>query len=388
MKKVNRKTFLNDAIDLIGMCAHSLNNDDFSNCFVSNTSYEATSSTPFYIFSIITRYFILLPIRIILIVICCILTSALFLYGNIYSNYVIISDSFYLFNKIMMFVMWIKISHYGAKKKIKEPHVYVSNHTSFIDYMILSSHKFSHACIAESHGGLFGFILNKILSKNGSIGFKRSDKQDRSLVLSRIKNHVLKNMPPMLIFPEGTCVNNRYVLLFQKGIFELDFLICPVAIKYSTKLLEPYWNRRLHGFSMHILYLLTRWRLDVDVHWMDPMKKEIGESSIDFSHKVKLAISKQANLKNSLWNGSFKSSPVLNDREILKSCFTTVYNKIKNNKIKEDLEKEKKLERFWFYEENIDQTSINDKIYFGNTKYKTFINLCCKEYLKIKNKEE
>jgi glycerol-3-phosphate O-acyltransferase 3/4 len=36
---------------------------------------------------------------------------------------------------------------------------------------------------------------------------------------------------PMVIFPEGTCVNNKYVIRFQKGAFELGVKVCPVGIK-------------------------------------------------------------------------------------------------------------------------------------------------------------
>jgi glycerol-3-phosphate O-acyltransferase 3/4 len=35
----------------------------------------------------------------------------------------------------------------------------------------------------------------------------------------------------MIIFPEGTCVNNKYIIRFQKGAFELGVKVCPVGIK-------------------------------------------------------------------------------------------------------------------------------------------------------------
>ena len=52
----------------------------------------------------------------------------------------------------------------------------------------------------------------------------------------RMRAHVANaTSSPILIFPEGTCVNNEYTVLFHKGAFELDAQICPVAIKYVNK---------------------------------------------------------------------------------------------------------------------------------------------------------
>lgn len=39
--------------------------------------------------------------------------------------------------------------------------------------------------------------------------------------------------PPILVFPEGTCINNTSVMQFKKGSFEVGSVIFPVAIKVS-----------------------------------------------------------------------------------------------------------------------------------------------------------
>jgi glycerol-3-phosphate O-acyltransferase 3/4 len=52
--------------------------------------------------------------------------------------------------------------------------------------------------------------------------------------MSSLKRHVRdpETWPnPMIIFPEGTCVNNKYTIRFQKGAFELGVKVCPVGIK-------------------------------------------------------------------------------------------------------------------------------------------------------------
>ncbi len=37
----------------------------------------------------------------------------------------------------------------------------------------------------------------------------------------------------LLIFPEGTCVNNQYCVQFKKGAFELGAEVCPIAMRYA-----------------------------------------------------------------------------------------------------------------------------------------------------------
>jgi len=269
----------------------------------------------------------------------------------------------------------------------RDPHLYVSNHTSFIDYLVLSSHKFTHACIAEGHRGLFGFILTNILSLNGTIGFRRSERQDRAQILGKVKQHIYNLKSPMLIFPEGTCVNNESIVLFQKGAFELGIPVYPVGIRYKKEHIDPYWNRREHGFTMHLFYLFTRWGVEAEVHWMPPMTREEGEDAVMFSHRVKNAIAKEMGLRNTIWNGYFKSSPVMNDREIMKECFQTVYRDIMKGRLERNRELDIEAGRFYLLDENINCQSVGDKSYFGGVSYRTFVNECCKEYLRAKQRK-
>jgi len=48
----------------------------------------------------------------------------------------------------------------------------------------------------------------------------------------RLREHVSNPInPPILVFPEGTCINNTSVMQFKKGSFEVGSVIYPVAIK-------------------------------------------------------------------------------------------------------------------------------------------------------------
>lgn len=400
-----KRTFLRDIVDLSAMAVQSLEKDDFTTCFEPISSRELDNSGIFYIFSLFIRYLILFPFRLAFLllsscIIILIITIFTFMKWN--TDYI-----FILYSKVFLYSFGARIHHHGEKTRLKVPHIYVANHTSFVDFIILSSYKFTHACVSENHGGLFGLLFSSLLKRNGSIAFKRSEKHDRDTVNIKLKDHVanVKNTP-MLIFPEGTCVNNKFTVLFQKGSFELDCLICPVAIKFRRNLMDPYWNRRKHNFTEHLCYLMTRWRLEADVWWMKPVMKE--DNAADFAMKIKEQISQRGGLKSTLWNGYFKSSPVLRDREILREAYREVYKKrdmlIKERIVKSDHDhrfktRNQKLDSQCekiIHNPNVRKLAFNEqkrlvtynlqkkKLYFEYCTYKEFLDLVLAEYLELK----
>ena len=69
-----------------------------------------------------------------------------------------------------------------------------------------------------------------------------------------MKEHIQKDdSTPLLVFPEGTCVNNEYTVMFKKGAFDLDATVCPVAIKYNKIFVDAFWNSRRQPFTIYIV---------------------------------------------------------------------------------------------------------------------------------------
>ena len=60
---------------------------------------------------------------------------------------------------------------------------------------------------------------------------------------------------PILIFPEGTCINNTSVMQFKKGSFEVGGTIYPVAIKYDPIFGDAFWNSSQNGKSIFMAVL-------------------------------------------------------------------------------------------------------------------------------------
>ena len=94
--------------------------------------------------------------------------------------------------------------------------------------------------------------------------------KDRKIVGERMKAHVAAaDTTPLLIFPEGTCVNNEYCVMFKRGAFDLDATVCPIAIKYNKIFVDAFWNSRRQSFTAHLVGLL---------HVVNTPPKQLGSS--------------------------------------------------------------------------------------------------------------
>ncbi|PIO77567.1 hypothetical protein TELCIR_00329 [Teladorsagia circumcincta] len=67
----------------------------------------------------------------------------------------------------------------------------------------------------------YSFIQDSLSRAEHHIWFERSEAGDRKKVVQRLREHVEdENKLPIIIFPEGTCINNTSVMMFKKGSFE------------------------------------------------------------------------------------------------------------------------------------------------------------------------
>ncbi|KAE8654359.1 lysM domain-containing GPI-anchored protein 2 [Hibiscus syriacus] len=137
----------------------------------------------------------------------------------------------------------------------------------------------------------------------------RSEAKDREIVAKKLRDHSQgADNNPLLIFPEGTCVNNQYSVMFKKGAFELGCTVCPIAIKYNTNFVDAFWNSRKQSFTMHLLQLMTSWAVVCDVWYLEPQNLRPGETLIEFAERVRDIISVRAGLKKVPWDGYLKYS--------------------------------------------------------------------------------
>jgi glycerol-3-phosphate O-acyltransferase 3/4 len=169
--------------------------------------------------------------------------------------------------------------------------------------------------IGQAQGGFMGLMQKAMSRSEHHIWFQRSEIKDRMAVTQRLREHIEDvNKLPVLIFPEGTCINNTSIMMFKKGSFEVGGTIYPVAIKYDSRFADAFWNSSKETLLRHFLNVLTSWALVVDVWYLPAEHKRSDETVLEFTNRVKADIARQGGLVDLDWDGQLK-------REKLKPSF-------------------------------------------------------------------
>jgi glycerol-3-phosphate O-acyltransferase 3/4 len=259
------------------------------------------------------RYFILFPFRL-----CLFFLAVFWMLGAIvFLKYFPVSGAklrfgFYInivLHRILSRVFSAIITYHNTEHRAKCASICVANHTSPIDVIILSTDN-GFSMIGQKHGGFFGLVQRTLSQTANHIWFERSEAKDRHMVAEKMREHIKnENNLPILIFPEGTCVNNTSVMMFKKGCFEIsEAPIYPVAIKYDNRFGDAFWNSSKHQLVQYLILMMTSWAIVVDVYYLPPMKIEPNEMPIDFARRVKAAIAKQGGFVDLEWDGGLKRS--------------------------------------------------------------------------------
>ncbi|CAH2101486.1 unnamed protein product [Euphydryas editha] len=182
----------------------------------------------------------------------------------------------------------------------------VANHTSPIDVLVLMCDS-CYSLIGQRHNGFLGLLQRALARASPHIWFERSEVKDRHAVARRLKEHIsVADNPPILIFPEGTCINNTSVMQFKKGSFEVGGTIYPVAIKYDPRFGDAFWNSSRYGMMHYLLNMMTSWAIVCDVWYLPAMHREPGENAVDFANRVKAVIARRGGLVDLMWDGQLK----------------------------------------------------------------------------------
>ncbi|XP_052745660.1 glycerol-3-phosphate acyltransferase 3 isoform X1 [Bicyclus anynana] len=182
----------------------------------------------------------------------------------------------------------------------------VANHTSPIDVLVLMCDS-CYSLIGQRHDGFLGLLQRALARASPHIWFERSEVKDRHAVARRLKEHIsVPDNPPILIFPEGTCINNTSVMQFKKGSFEVGGTIYPVAIKYDPRFGDAFWNSSRYGMLHYLLNMMSSWAIVCDVWYLPAMTRSSSESAVDFAKRVKAAIATRGGLVDLMWDGQLK----------------------------------------------------------------------------------
>lgn len=198
------------------------------------------------------------------------------------------------------------IKFHGKRPERRAHQIYVANHTSLIDLFILNK-DYNFSCIGQRHAGLAGMLQTLLMAAQDHVWFDREEGGDRRVVTQLLREHVAdKRKEPMLVFPEGTCTNSEYCVMFKKGSFELGADVYPIAIKYHKRFGDPFWNSQTTSFPRHLFDLMTSWAVVCDVYYLEPQSRAPSETSVQFANRVKRLICEKAGLISVNWDGFLK----------------------------------------------------------------------------------
>ncbi|CAG5096452.1 Oidioi.mRNA.OKI2018_I69.XSR.g14623.t2.cds [Oikopleura dioica] len=205
--------------------------------------------------------------------------------------------------------------------------VCVANHTTILDVVTLSNHR-PYALIGQAHGGALGWWQKRLARCTKHIWFERTELRDRQVVTSKLRAHCADHDNyPLLIFPEGTCVNNTSVLQFKKGSFEACDRVYPVAIKYNPWFGDAYWNSSKYGMLHYLMRVFTSWAIVADVYYLPVMHRRVMESPIDFANRCKSEIAQAGGLVDRIWDGQLKRSRVKqNQKDAVKGDLGKIFD--------------------------------------------------------------
>ncbi|XP_075989590.1 glycerol-3-phosphate acyltransferase 4 isoform X4 [Anticarsia gemmatalis] len=257
----------------------------------------------------VVRYFFLLPLRIMIFfigvwwLIACTACVGTLPDGKTKQrvNYAVSVMCFNFLSRCISSVVTYHDTHNKPKSGIC-----VANHTSPIDALVLMCDN-CYSLIGQRHGGFLGLLQRALARASPHIWFERSEVKDRHAVARRLKEHIsVADNPPILIFPEGTCINNTSVMQFKKGSFEVGGTIYPVAIKYDPRFGEAFWNSSRYGMLHYLLNMMTSWAIVCDVWYLPAMTRHHHESAPDFANRVKAVIARRGGLVDLQWDGQLK----------------------------------------------------------------------------------
>ncbi|XP_035524417.1 glycerol-3-phosphate acyltransferase 4-like [Morone saxatilis] len=278
---------------------------------------------------VLIRYGVLLPLRVTLAVtgisLLLVLTTLVGLLPNRELKFFLSEKVHLMCYRICVRALTAIITYHNRENKPKNGGICVANHTTPIDVIILANDG-CYSMVGQVHGGLMGMIQRAMVRSSPHIWFERSEVKDRHLVAKRLGDHVAdKTKQPILIFPEGTCINNTSVMMFKKGSFEIGCTVYPVAIKYDPRFGDAFWNSSKFGMVNYLLRMMSSWAIVCSVWYLPPMNREEGEDAVQFANRVKAAIAAQGGLVDLIWDGGLKRAKV---KDAFKEEQQKLYSKV------------------------------------------------------------
>ncbi len=211
-----------------------------------------------------------------------------------------------IYFKGLLFIFGIKIKTFGIPEKKRT--IFVSNHTSYLDILILGSNV-EGLFVAKSEISTWP-VINKLCKLANTIFISRrkifSTKEQIGIINSKLKNGF-----NIILFPEGTSNDGNKVLPFKSSLFSIterpenkNFCVQPISITYSrldgiplNRMFKPFfaWYGNM-DLLPHAWKFLGMGNCEIKLHYHKSLKFDEFSSRKEFSNYCYHIISKQVSV--------------------------------------------------------------------------------------------
>ena len=223
------------------------------------------------------RYFIGYPvafIRLLVIIISMAICIAAYFVSLVFISHTP-ERAFKLRRVWLSFALWVlHIDVQLVGRPVHQPALYVCNHRSFTDPVILCRYLDAYV-IAKAEVASYP-IINKGAELTGVVWVKRENTNSRKDTRSKMIE-ILQDGYNVLVYPEGTVGQVKGTLPFRKGTFEeaakFGFPVIPIACEYKSP--RDLWT--ISHLVLFYFHQFSKWKTEVKLEFGQPFHSTSGE---------------------------------------------------------------------------------------------------------------
>ncbi|KAJ4776558.1 Lysophospholipid acyltransferase LPEAT2 [Rhynchospora pubera] len=188
---------------------------------------------------------------------------------------------------------WIKRKGKPAPRELAP--IVVSNHVSYIDPIYYFYELCPTIVASESHDSMP--FVGTIIRAMQVIYVDRFSPASRKFAVNEIKRKAASNnFPRVMLFPEGTTSNGRFMLSFQHGAFVPGFPVQPVVVRYPYVHFDQSWGNI--SLAMLMFRMFTQFHNFMEVEYLPvvyPLESK-HDSATHFAERTSNAMASALNV--------------------------------------------------------------------------------------------
>lgn len=196
------------------------------------------------------------------------------------------------------------IFKFNYLERENSPKLIIANHVSFIDtfYFIVRGLPSPVASYNVLNLPIIGSVfkkINPILIPTNEIQ-KELVPEPKAQITERLTHPSVKNINrPLIIFPEGSTKNSKFLLKFQNGAFMDNIIYQPILLDYKYKYLDVSWTLNSTDYEL-LFFMCCQFENKLKVTYLEPTNLPADEIRKVFISKLNLIDSKFSNHDNNI----------------------------------------------------------------------------------------